>query len=373
MASAFDPAKSLLAWRGFADGARINQPGAVAPHHAENKYKTFAAKAIGEMAYGGFEHWLDNRANKRAKEEKVIADRDKIRYDNQINSETPDDGFGDNTGTLRAKLDKERNEQNELNLLNNPNTRSRTADEIYFGNNNFIDNINNTNPDLVESVDNFATSDAVKEQKLKDKELNTRLELFKPDLKKDSKLEIASKGAGVNRTISSLLLKQQQQMTDFPSFKNFEPNMRPKRHAHEQVQDSFDKWINGELLGMGSKDNSMFYDENGNPDEVLIKEFGNDPYKFYSQRVLKEENYVPYVEGEEEEASGFFETIFGLEGTTNTKAEEAMEKAVRTKIESYSQKDLTERVKVLERKGKGMSSEEKLEMELIKNKIFRRF
>ena len=204
----------------------------------------------------------------------------------------------------------------------------------------------------------------VEEQKLKNEELNTRLELFKPDLKKDSKLEIASKGAGVNRTISSLLLKQQQQMTDFPSFKNFEPNMRPKRYAHEQVQDSFQKWINGEMLAMRSKDNSMFYDENGNPDEVLIKEFGNDPYKFYSQRVLKEENYVPYVEGEEEEASGFFETIFGLEN--KTRAEEAMETAVKTKVESYSQEDLSERVKVLERKGKGMSSEEKLEMKLIK-------
>ncbi len=346
MASAFDPAKSLLAWRGFADGARINQPGAVAPHHAENKYKTFAAKAIGEMAYGGFEHWLDNRANKKAKEEKVIADRDKARYDNQISSETPDDGFGNNTGTLKAKLEKDAYDNRIYNQNNPMHPASRSVDSL-FGTSKFIDNTKS------------------EEQKLEDKEFNTKLDLSEPDLKRDSTLEIAGKEASVASTIGSLLLKQKQAMTDLPTFRNWETNMRPKRKAHEQVQDSFGKWVDKEMLGSRTKDNSIFYNEDGSANKVLIKEFRDDPYKFYSQRVLKEEKYVPYVEGEEEEASGFFETIFGLEG--KTRAEEAMETTIKTRIKSYSQEDLTERVKVLERKGEGMSSEEKLEMKLIKN------
>jgi len=68
MASAFDPAASQLAWKGFADGGRVAQPGAVPIYNKENKYKAYAAKAIGEMAYGGFTNWMDKR---KAEEEKI--------------------------------------------------------------------------------------------------------------------------------------------------------------------------------------------------------------------------------------------------------------------------------------------------------------
>jgi hypothetical protein len=100
MASAFDPATSLLAWKGFADGAKINQPGAVTPHHAENKYKVYAAKAIGEMAYGGFNHYLGNRAanKEKAKKKKLLKETNMIYGDSfEALRSMGDDPYSDNS------------------------------------------------------------------------------------------------------------------------------------------------------------------------------------------------------------------------------------------------------------------------------------
>jgi len=50
MASAYDPATSLLGWNGFADGRSIGTPGAPAIDNTPNPYSAMAAEMAGEMA-----------------------------------------------------------------------------------------------------------------------------------------------------------------------------------------------------------------------------------------------------------------------------------------------------------------------------------
>ena len=50
MASAYDPANSLLGWNGFADGRSIGTPGAPAIDNTPNPYSAMAAEMAGELA-----------------------------------------------------------------------------------------------------------------------------------------------------------------------------------------------------------------------------------------------------------------------------------------------------------------------------------
>jgi hypothetical protein len=103
MDSVWMPAESKLGWKGFADGTKVLQPGAVPYQQSSNKYAAFAAKAIGEMAYSGFENWMDKKKDKEAAKELLEQEA----YNTQITNADANDGFAfDNSIVPPIKTDE---------------------------------------------------------------------------------------------------------------------------------------------------------------------------------------------------------------------------------------------------------------------------
>lgn len=85
--------------------ATLAQPGAVAPQFkAENKYKAFAAKAIGEMAYGAIQN-QQAKKNEAIRMQKLDRDNNKQFEYERMNPKVDPEGVSPGTGDRGIGLD----------------------------------------------------------------------------------------------------------------------------------------------------------------------------------------------------------------------------------------------------------------------------
>ena len=102
--------------------ATLAQPGAVAPQFkAENKYKAFAAKAIGEMAYGAIQN-QQAKKNEAIRMQKLDRDNNKQFEYERMNPKVDPEGVSPGTGDRGIGLDSSQFEKTIVPLIEKDDT-----------------------------------------------------------------------------------------------------------------------------------------------------------------------------------------------------------------------------------------------------------